>query len=312
MITYQPMLFDDMASDMDFMLDDRLHKIKSVEEEYRISEYGYVSFSGGLDSLIVSVLIDMALPNNQIPRVFCNTGVEYLETVRFIKRLAQTDSRIKIIVPKRSVKQIFTDFGYPFKSKYHSRILHTYQNSGNTTCVEKYVNRGDHSQWACPDFLKYNFTADFPLKVSDRCCYILKKQPFHKYEKESGRHIAITGIRRAEKGNRNNVACTVFENGGIKKFHPLAPCDDDFIGWFVLTHKLEINPLYRPPFNFKRTGCVGCPYNMELGKQLSLLARVQPSEVKRCFNLFGEVYKEYRRIHYRQMDSGELDEYAKD
>ena len=34
----------------------------------------YISFSGGKDSTILHYLIDLALPNNKIPRVFINTG----------------------------------------------------------------------------------------------------------------------------------------------------------------------------------------------------------------------------------------------
>lgn len=61
----------------EFMLADRIAKIKSMDEQYDLENNSYISFSGGKDSTVLSHLIDEALPNNKIPRVFFNTGIEY-------------------------------------------------------------------------------------------------------------------------------------------------------------------------------------------------------------------------------------------
>lgn len=69
-----------------FLLADRIQKIKSMNELYDLEHNAYISFSGGKDSTVLSHLIDEALPNNQIPRIFINTGIEYKMIVAFVER----------------------------------------------------------------------------------------------------------------------------------------------------------------------------------------------------------------------------------
>ena len=68
----------------EFILTDRIQKIKSVNEQYNLYENSWISFSGGKDSSVVNYLIDLALPNNEIPRVYINTGIDYKKTVKFV------------------------------------------------------------------------------------------------------------------------------------------------------------------------------------------------------------------------------------
>lgn len=61
----------------EFLLADRIAKIKSINEQHDLLNNSYISLSGGKDSTILHYLIDEALPGNSIPRVFINTGIEY-------------------------------------------------------------------------------------------------------------------------------------------------------------------------------------------------------------------------------------------
>ena len=54
----------------EFMLQDRIAKIKSVNEQHDLLNNAYISFSGGKDSTVLSYLMDEALPENKIPRLF--------------------------------------------------------------------------------------------------------------------------------------------------------------------------------------------------------------------------------------------------
>lgn len=103
-----------------FLLQDRIQKIKSIDEMYDLKNKAYISFSGGKDSTVLHYLIDIALPGNQIPRVFLNTGIEYKYIVDFVRHMSNKDSRIKIINPKQNIKEVLEKYGYPFKSKEHS------------------------------------------------------------------------------------------------------------------------------------------------------------------------------------------------
>ena len=69
----------------EFILEDRKSKIKSIVEKYGEENF-YISFSGGKDSKVLSVLVDIALPGNKIPRVYANTGIEYRLILEFVER----------------------------------------------------------------------------------------------------------------------------------------------------------------------------------------------------------------------------------
>ena len=66
--------------DNEFILQDRIQKIRQIIKKYGEENF-YISYSGGKDSNVLSKLIDLALPCNQIPRVYCDTGIE-LNAVR--------------------------------------------------------------------------------------------------------------------------------------------------------------------------------------------------------------------------------------
>lgn len=73
-------------TEYEFLLADRITKIKSMNELYDLESNAYISYSGGKDSTVLSHLIDLALPNNKIPRVYINTGIEYKLIVNFVER----------------------------------------------------------------------------------------------------------------------------------------------------------------------------------------------------------------------------------
>lgn len=74
----------------EFLLADRIQKIQSMNQLYDLEHNAYISYSGGKDSTVLSHLIDEALPNNKIPRVYLNTGIEYLMIVSFVERERET------------------------------------------------------------------------------------------------------------------------------------------------------------------------------------------------------------------------------
>lgn len=175
-----------------------------------------------------------------------------------------------------------------------------YQSKGiNTKSIERYLD--NNNSFKCPDKLRYQFTDDFDLKISDRCCYELKKHPIRRYEKESGRNISILGLRMGEGGQRaNHEGCVVFDsNHELKKFKPLNPCSNEFIEWYLHKRNIKLCSLYYPPYNFKRTGCKGCPYAIDLQDQLEIMEKYFPNERKQCELIWKPIYQEYRRISYR-------------
>lgn len=82
------------------------------------------------------------------------------------------------------------------------------------------------------------------------------------------------------------------------------PMKEDWIDWFIGKYNIELCELYYPPFNFKRTGCKGCPFAVDLQEQLDKMERLLPAEKKQCEILWKPVYEEYRRIGYRLRKNG--------
>ncbi len=283
--------------DHELLLFDRLQVIKDTIIKYGEENF-YLSFSGGKDSTLLSWLIDEALPGNKIPRVFINTGIEYLMIVDFVKELAAKDDRFVIVQPSKPIKKILEEYGYPFKSKEHSTKLHEWQQGNrDTKSIKKYISG---APFQCPDMLLYQFSDNFDLKVSQFCCHKLKKEPAKKWAKENKKSITITGMRREEGGQRTTLGCILTDkNGKVVKFHPLAVVSDEWEDWLIEKEKIELCPLYRHPYNFKRTGCAGCPFNLHLQEQLETMSMFLPAERRRCEIIWKKVYDEYRRIGFR-------------
>lgn len=202
--------------DNELILFDRLNVIRDVISATGEENF-YISFSGGKDSTVLHYLVDEAIPGNRIPRVYCNTGIEYVDVVNFVKGMAAKDDRFMIIQPSKNIKQVLEKDGYPFKSKEFSHVLSIYQHSGMGRTVNSYLyeSRGKHN---CPESLKYQFNDGFGIRISDKCCLRLKKEPLSKWERENKKTILITGMMANEGGFRESITGCVIraKDGSIK------------------------------------------------------------------------------------------------
>ena len=291
--------------DYELTLFDRIEVIKTAYEKYDLEHNAYISFSGGKDSTVLHYLFDEALPNNRIPRVYIDTGIEYQMIRDFVYSMAKNDDRFVIIKPTLPIKATLEKYGYPFKSKEHSFKLHEWQlGNRETNFIKKYLGNGDYS---CPKKLKYQFSDDFKINISHMCCVKLKKQPIKKWMKENGKPISITGMRREEGGQRATLKCILTDKkGNVEKFHPLAVVNDDWEDWYIKERNIRLCELYYPPYNFIRTGCKGCPFNLNLQKDLDTMEELLPNERKACEVIWKPVYEEYRRIDYRLTKSEQI------
>ena len=123
--------------DNEFLLFDRIEVIKKTIEKYG-EDKCYLSFSGGKDSTVLHHLLDIAIPNNKIKRVYANTGMDYKVITEFVKELAKNDDRFVILKPKTNIKKMLEKDGYPFKSKHHSEMIATYQRKNESKYKLKY------------------------------------------------------------------------------------------------------------------------------------------------------------------------------
>lgn len=208
--------------------------------------------------------------------------------------------------PSVPIKPTLEKVGYPFKSKYHSMALSIYQNSGDTETVDIYLKRKTpksgivkHPQNLCPKMLEYQFTPEFNIKISPKCCNEMKKKPIHEWQKANNKPYSIIGIMREEGGQRISAQCLRFKNEKFTAFQPLAPMTKEWEEWFIQTYNIDISDIYKPPYNFERTGCKGCPFALHLQNELDTLDKFFPAERKQCEIIWKPIYDEYRRIGYR-------------
>ena len=287
--------------DNEFILLDRLDVIRKVINKYGEDNF-VISFSGGKDSTILHHLIDMAIPNNKISRVFIDTGIEYQLIRSFVNNFVENDDRFEIIKPQFPLGKIFKQYGYPFKSKEHSQLVHMFQQNGFSKSVYRYINPPEHrKRFGCPKILMYQFEEGNALKISKECCDKLKKQPFSSWQINNNKPYKLTGERVSEGGLRSSHGdCLVVDKQGkLKKFKPLNKVTDEWIEWFIKKYDIELCELYNEQFNFKRTGCLGCPYNLKISNDLNVLYDKLPNEYNKAIRLWKPVYDEYIRLGYR-------------
>ena len=287
-------------TDNEFLLFDRLEKIKSVIGKYGEENF-YISFSGGKDSTVLSALVDMALPNNKIPRVYANTGIELNMIRDFVFKMAENDDRVEIIKPSVPIRQMLEKDGYPFKSKIHSHCVNLYQIGSDNKMVLGYLGKRPetwHSR-QCPKILRYQFTDENKLRISDMCCVNMKEKPLKEWAKENKKPYTMIGVMMGEGGRRMKSQCLAFEGKKLKKFQPLVPVSKEWEDWLINEYDIQISDIYKEPYNFTRTGCKGCPFALNIQNELDTLEKYFPNERKQCEIIWKPVYDEYRRLGYR-------------
>lgn len=287
----------------EFLLSDRITKIKSMNDMYDLEHNAYISFSGGKDSTVLSYLIDEALPNNKIPRVYVNTGLDYKLIREFVFDKIKNDKRFVAITHGKNILEILRKDGYPFKSKIHATLVDYRQKGMETDYLNFYFkkieNYNGKATNRCPSKLLYQY--DFnDFRISANCCIVMKEKPLQNWQKENNKSIYISGMRNSEGGRRaNKSGCIVMKGNKVKSFNPLFIVNDDFMEFYIKLRNIKLAKLYYPPYNFVRTGCKGCPFDLKLQDELNILQKFFPNERKQCEMIWKPVYDEYRRIGYR-------------
>lgn len=116
--------------EFEFTLFDRDVKLNELSKQYAdLLSKSCIAFSGGLDSCVVSKLIDIVFPNNNIPRIYKDTGIEYPQIRKFVKTMALKDKRFIYLPPSKNIQKTLEKVGYPFKSKQHGHNFQIYKNN---------------------------------------------------------------------------------------------------------------------------------------------------------------------------------------
>lgn len=163
-----------------------------------------------------------------------------------------------------------------------------YPHRENGVLTEEYSNRYDKS--------RYRFFLDAPFEISNQCCKIMKKNPVHKYAKETGR-LPITG----QMAEESMLRTAHWLKNGCNGFNMKSPISNPMSFWtendvleYIVTRNLPIcsvygevvkdyekmgmiegqmtlmedgqKPIYKTT-GCKRTGCMLCGFGCHLDRE---------------------------------------------
>lgn len=277
-------------------LADKVLKTKLVLKQFIESHGGedgcYVSFSGGKDSVALAFLVstpmkhlfpefpypDLDLCWPDIPWVFANTGVELPDIVQFVKSL-EKDHPIEIILPSMTFRQVVKKYGYPVISKEQAQFIREARTTKSDRLRDIRLNGRENGRSKVSEKWKIYLAPDAPM-VSHMCCFKLKKAPFKKYEKSTGR-VGILGTMAEESQLRaqqySKHGC-IIENKDRSLCTPMGFWRTQDVWDVIHRGNLPYCQVYNEP-EIDRTGCSGCMFgvtSVERFEKFKYLARVYP------------------------------------
>lgn len=237
-----------------------------------------VAFSGGRDSLVALDIARKIKPD--IPVMMVNTGIEFPETVKYVRQLA-TDWNLNFHErkPKIDFWKLTEEQGIPVAGR------------GNTTFMRDLSKKAD-------------------VKLSNSCCRRMKETPARQFYREHKIEGAITGLRVPESLMRK----LNFADYGALRYSStyntlIAWClyawKDEDIDNYIHTYELSLNPLYE--MGYQRVGCWSCLQDM-LYKD-SRLFTLQKQHPKLYDTLFKNLGDEMMRLYsaWAEIEDWELD-----
>lgn len=238
------------------------HSLGTINQFYeRLNGQVYVSFSGGKDSTVLLWLARKLYPD--IKAVYCNTGNEYPDIVKFVRDMKQRGENIEIIYPKLKPREVLATYGFPLISKEMSEKIWYAKNRPDSVRAKYALGAKPNAYFKIAN--RYMYLLNEPYKVHSLCCQKLKKDPFHRYEREN-KLYPIMGTMASESKLReskylSNGGCNIFHEKQGGKSMPLSIWTEQDIWDCINRYNIPIAEIYRK--GAKRTGCMFCGYGIQ-------------------------------------------------
>lgn len=262
--------------------------------------------------------------------IFLNTGIECRATLDHLSYLEEKyDIQIERVNAIKAIPTCVREYGAPFINKeVSSNIdylqLHNFQweDEPFDVLLEKYPSCKSYLKWWCNYstaeksserymISRYKRLKEFMIanpptfKISGKCCTYAKKKVSKMLEKSEGFDLKCLGLRKSEGGVRASTHknCFTGSDSGLDNFRPIFWLRDkdkeEYCEHYGVTHSACYTE-----YGFKRTGCVGCPFNLHLEDDLKTLEQHEPALYRLATTVFRDSYEYTRAYHeFRKLHS---------
>jgi 3'-phosphoadenosine 5'-phosphosulfate sulfotransferase (PAPS reductase)/FAD synthetase len=296
------------------LMKNRPYGVKPLFSMKRVQEWHqhwkgqiYISFSGGLDSSVLAYIVCQAYEQyhleGKIPLVFSDTGMEFPEIREFVHEYTEwlkgkfpdLDIELVTIRPKHTFQWVCENKGFPLISKETAAKIRKLRHGKLKERYRNYLLHGDERGKYGMLSKKWQYLADtreIKEDISDQCCDVLKKEPFKRYIKETGRYpfIGITQDESFRRENQyNHTGCNVYDGTTIKS-QPMGFWPKQEVIRYAVENEIPICSVYGKPVKNEagewvftgeqRTGCVLCGFGCHLESEPNRIQRLCDSDVK--------------------------------
>ena len=255
-----------------------------------------VSYSGGKDSSVLLDLVRRAYP--EVPAVYVDTRLDFPEVREHVKN---TDNVI-ILKPEMNFREVIDKYGFCYPSKEVARHIPAARN-GVPYAVNLFDGKLKDGTATVfyKKFKRWKWLVDTDLKISDKCCYVMKENPLKKFQRETGLKPYI-GILATESRRRKlswyRHGCNAF-NLKYPSSKPLSFWTEQDILRYIIDYDVKIPSVYGNILMNKkgklqctgeqRTGCVYCPIGSHLDKvnKFQRMKETHPELYKYCMEQLG-------------------------
>ena len=233
----------------------------------------YVSFSGGKDSLCLLNLARRCYPD--IEAVYVDTGLEFPE----VRKFALSHKNVTVLKPEMRFDEVIKEHGWCYSSKDVASAIYYYRKGSKWAKrnLQGLNKDGTTSKYRQDHYTKWDFLFNSSIKISDKCCAVMKEKPLNKYEKESGKHPIIGTL--ASESHRRKVSwyqtgCNAFESKR-QLSKPISFWTEQDILRYLRDFNIPYASVYGDIIKEKgrlrttgesRTGCIFCPVGCHLDK----------------------------------------------
>ena len=266
--------------------------------EFCEKERPYLSYSGGKDS---SVLLDIARKMTdagiieEIPLVYVDAYYILPGEREWVRRAGD----VKVIKSAITPRKIIEKYGYPVISKQVSHDIYGARQAKTAKARENYILGYQGQKHTFRGLKNYEKLLDAPFKISDQCCFCLKKKAAEAFEKE-------TGLRRmvATTCEESLLRRMVWLRSGCNSFgekassRPLSIWKEQDILAYIKRYNVPLWERYGQIVEkggkltctgIKRTGCSFCLFGAHKADddRLIYLAKEDPKMYEFCMQRLG-------------------------